>query len=109
VSAIVTTASANSPAPLSGLPTPADAETIGPWLDDHGAREGEPRWFRRFQIHSRRICPGVTVDVRGEQFSDGTAVRSVEIGDIDLTPHEARELAAALIDAATRCEDGSRL
>lgn len=94
---------------IPSLPAPIDATVIGPWTDDEGLAPDEPgpRRFRRFDVHSRRVGHTVTVNVTGEQFSDGNVVRLVDInGDIDLAAQEARELAEALIDAAERAERG---
>lgn len=93
-------------AAIPNLPIPADAERVGEWIWDGG----EGPYFRRFATYTRRVRPGVIVEVDGEQHADGRAIRAVNInGEIDLTPWEARELAAALIDGAERAERGSQL
>lgn len=79
-------------------PIPAGA-TADPWYD--GIDEGEQIRSLNWSNHD---TPKVAVGVDGRQyFSNGNVERFIALypgGDCDLTANEARQLAAALLNAA---------
>jgi hypothetical protein len=94
------------------LPHPAGARRADHWEDD-----GEGNWSRMFAgsqrfIESPCISTPVTgdrtnigLDIEGQQHADGTVVRYVYLsGGGELTAISARQLAAALIEAADEVE-----
>lgn len=90
---------------------PADADLVGPWIDDAGTGY----LFRRFTIHAATVKPmrgdEITVRAEGEQFSSGAEQRVISVDESSglgaLTATDARALAAALLNAAERL-DGHR-
>lgn len=65
----------------------------------HWDQDTDGRWSRGFD-GTTRLSGGTAVVIRGLQDADGTVERHVSIGAAKLTTWQARQLAAALINAA---------
>ena len=88
---------------MADLPAPADAQRLFAWrtLDGHSARA--------FIGYRTRIDdPGtpVLIEVLGLQYANGVTLRTIGIDGIpdEITPAVARQIAAALTEAADRIE-----
>ena len=80
-------------------PTPAGATRLGPWMKSSG-----PIWIRGFIVDTLRDGR-LTIDIGGLQKTTGTYTYSITAADVkDLTPAEARTLAAMLTTAANRID-----
>jgi hypothetical protein len=87
------------------LPIPSDA-VPGDWTCFNGHAED---WIRTL-TWSRHDATGAGVAVQGAQYADGHVDRYVYLSDVsdELTPAAARQLAAALLDAADVLDEISR-
>ena|SRR5690349_1281305 len=79
------------------IPVPAGA-AAGDWCDDTDFLEDVCRSL----VWSRHDAAGVAVSVAGVQYADGRVDSHIVLDcrDAELTAAEARQLAAALLDAA---------
>lgn len=83
------------------VPRPADATRFCMWSDEEGGV-----WVRTFDGTRRSVGGKEVVFIDGRQYQDGRVERSIvlTVGDDDYDAATARQLAAALIDAADELE-----
>lgn len=93
------------PAELAKIATPADAEHIGPWVDETGTGT-----WGRYVRGARRAIAGVDVVIAGWQSADGTVARKAHVSanDAELDAAGLRKLAAAVLDAADELDQVGR-
>lgn len=93
---------------FADVPRPVDVQRISPW-----SRWDRSRHARLFSVQTRDIelAPGnsAVVEVVGVQYDDGTTERAVNWDNVpaEMTPDQARAIAAALIEAAHRIDTGT--
>ena len=88
----------NTPAALTKVVAPADAQHVEPWVDELGGGNSWGRYLRG----TRRATAGVEVVIAGWQDADGQVERHASVLATD-AEHDAaalRHLAAAVLDTA---------
>lgn len=87
--------------------TPSDATALFPWQTTNSGMSS------RFFNGASYDVGATTVRILGEQFADGGCQRSIDLRKHveldDLTPADARQLAAVLLDAADEIDKLARL
>jgi len=88
----------STPAELTHIAAPADAQHVEPWVDENG----DGTTWGRYVRGTRRSTTGLEIVVAGWQSADGTVERHAfaSATDVALNAAALRRLAAVALNAA---------